>query len=69
MQALRCITINGAYLAFDEKKKGSLEPGKLADLAVLDRDYLNCSDDEIRRIGVKLTMLDGRVVFRAGQKP
>jgi hypothetical protein len=68
-QALRCITINGAYLAFDEKKKGSLEPGKFADLAVLDRDYLSCPDDEIRRISVTLTILDGQVVYRAGPQP
>jgi hypothetical protein len=68
LQALRCITINGAYLAFDEKRKGSLQPGKLADLAVLDRDYLSCPESEIRRITPVLTMLDGRVIYRAKSK-
>jgi predicted amidohydrolase YtcJ len=65
LQALRCITANGAYLAFDEKRKGSLAPGQLADLAVLDRDYLLCPEEEIRRIKPVLTMLDGKVIYRA----
>jgi len=68
LQALRCITANGAYLAFDEERKGSLQPGRLADLAVLDRDYLTCPEDEIRRIKPVLTMLDGKVIYRAKTK-
>jgi hypothetical protein len=64
-QALRCITTHAAYLAFDEKKKGTLEPGKFADLVVLDRDYLTCLESEIRLIRPRLTMLDGKIVFQA----
>lgn len=63
MDALKCVTTNPAYLGFDEAKKGSLEPGKLADLAVLDRDYLSCPEAEIRRIEVEMTVLDGKIVF------
>ena len=45
--ALRCATTNGAYLTFDEDKKGSLEPGKFADLAVLSADPLDVSQDKL----------------------
>lgn len=43
--------------------KGSLEPGKLADLVVLDRDYLACPEEEIRAIRPLATMVAGRFVF------
>jgi predicted amidohydrolase YtcJ len=62
-EALRCVTTNAAYLGFDETKKGSLEPGKLADLAVLDRNYLTCPEEEIRNIKVVTTILNGRVIY------
>ena len=45
MDALRCTTNNGAYLTFDENKKGSIEPGKFADLAVLSADPLTVEED------------------------
>lgn len=61
--ALRCVTTNAAWLSFDEEKKGSLTPGRLADLCVIDRDYLTCPEEEIRKIKVLLTMVDGKVVF------
>lgn len=63
MDALRAVTRTAAYLSFSERATGSLEPGKLADLAVLDRDYLTCPDEEIRKIGVLLTMVGGQVVY------
>ncbi len=62
--ALRCVTQTAAHLSFDENKKGSLETGKFADLAVLDRDYLTCPEEEIRRIKVQMTMVDGRIVYK-----
>lgn len=62
MDALRSMTLNGAYLSFDEDKIGSLENGKYADLAVLDRDYLTCPEEEIRRIKVLMTIVAGKVV-------
>lgn len=45
-----------------EQKLGSLEAGKLADLVVLDRDYLTVSDDDMPKIKVLLTMVGGRIV-------
>lgn len=63
IEALRAMTTSAAYLSFDEDRLGSLEAGKLADLAVLDRDYLTCPENDIRRIQVVLTMVGGKVVY------
>ena len=65
MQALRFYTINNAYLMFMEDKTGSIETGKLADFIVIDRDYLTCPVDQIRRIRVLETWLSGRKVYTA----
>jgi len=62
-QAIRLYTINNAYLTFEEKQKGSLEKGKLADLIVLDRDILTCPVDEVRNIQVEKTYLGGKLVY------
>jgi predicted amidohydrolase YtcJ len=62
-EALRLWTINGAYNSFEEKIKGSIEPGKLADMIVISKDYLTCPEDEIKDIEVLMTMVDGKVVY------
>jgi predicted amidohydrolase YtcJ len=62
-QAIRLYTINNAYLTFEEKEKGSLEAGKLADFILLDRDILECPVEEIREIEVGETWLGGERVF------
>ena len=62
-QAIRLYTINNAYLTFEEKEKGSLEKGKLADLIVLDRDILKCPVDEVKNIQVNQTYLGGKLVY------
>lgn len=64
-QALRAATINGAWLTFDEARKGSIEAGKLADLAVLDADPLTCPDDALKDIAADMTFLGGRLVHQA----
>lgn len=61
-EALRMYTETAAYLQFAEKDRGTIEAGKLADLVVLDRDYLNCAEDEIRKIEPVMTILGGREV-------
>ena len=61
--ALRALTINAAYLSFDEDKKGSIELGKLADLVVLSDDLFAVPEDQIREIEVVMTMVDGKVVY------
>jgi predicted amidohydrolase YtcJ len=58
-QAIRLYTINNAFLTFEEDEKGSLEPGKLADFIVLDRDILTCPVDEVKDIRVEATYLGG----------
>jgi predicted amidohydrolase YtcJ len=60
--ALRCATANGAYLTFDESKKGSLEVGKRADLAVLSDDPLMVEEGKIAELTSLMTMVGGRVV-------
>jgi predicted amidohydrolase YtcJ len=62
-QALIAHTRSNAYLFFQEDSLGSLEVGKLADLVVLDRDYLTVPAEEIKDIRPTLTMVGGRVVF------
>lgn len=61
-EALKTYTIWAAWRQFAEKSKGSIEPGKLADLVVIDRDYLTCPEDDILRIEPVMVILDGKVV-------
>jgi predicted amidohydrolase YtcJ len=63
--AIRMHTINGAFASFEERDKGSLEPGKLADLVVLAEDIARVPTREIRQIPVAMTVSGGRVVHEA----
>ena len=65
-QALVAHTRSNAYLLFRERDLGSIEAGKLADLAVLDRDYLTVPADQIKDITSVMTIVGGRVVHDAG---
>ncbi len=62
--AIRFYTINNAFLTFEEKQKGSLEPGKLADMIVLKTDLLNCPVDDVKDILVDQTWLGGQLVYQ-----
>ena len=66
-QAIRFYTMNNAYILFCDDKLGSLEPGKLADLIVLDTDLLSCLTEQIVKTKVLKTFLNGRPVFSANQ--
>jgi len=61
-EALRMYTTGAAYRHFAENSRGSIERGKLADLVVIDRDYLTCPEEEIRRIEPIAVMIGGRIV-------
>ena len=62
-EALRCGTMGGAYLTFEEDKKGSIEEGKLADMAVLSADLLTCPEEDIKDIVSDMTIVGGEVVY------
>jgi len=64
-EAIRMYTINGAYLSFEEDVKGTVEPGKVADLVVIDRDILTCPEDAIKETRVLRTILGGKTVYKA----
>src|SRR5205085_12123662 len=61
--ALRLYTLNGAWLSFEDGERGSLEPQKLADLAVLDRDYMTVPVEEVAKLHSMLTLVGGRAVY------
>lgn len=63
--ALRAYTINGAFQLRMEDRIGSIEVGKHADLVVLERDLFSVAPEEIHTVGVRLTMMDGRITFAA----
>lgn len=62
-EAIKAYTINAAYAEFTEKEKGSIEPGKLADLVVIDRNILKIKPEEIISASVLMTIVDGRIIF------
>jgi predicted amidohydrolase YtcJ len=64
-EAIRMYTVNGAYLSFEENIKGSIEPGKLADMIIIDRDILTCHEDDIKDTRVLRTILGGKTVYKA----
>ena len=66
LQALKAITINGAYIYREETSKGSLEPGKVADLVILDKNPLTVAPMAIKDIKVVETIKDGKTIYRAG---
>jgi predicted amidohydrolase YtcJ len=63
-EALKAFTIWTAYGQFEEKLKGSLKAGKLADFVVIDRDYFKCPANEIKDIQALITVLGGETVYR-----
>jgi predicted amidohydrolase YtcJ len=69
MEALRSYTLDAAYAGFEEDIKGSLTPGKLADITVLSKDIMTVPEDEILTTDVIYTIVGGKVMYSrdAGQ--
>jgi predicted amidohydrolase YtcJ len=66
MDAIRVYTQHSAYAGFDEDVKGSIEPGKMADFAVLAENPLTVPEDDLKDIPVDMTIVDGKIVFQNG---
>jgi predicted amidohydrolase YtcJ len=67
-EALRLYTIDSAFICHEEKEKGTLEVGKLADFIVVDRDVLKCPADEVKDTVVLTTVVHGKVVYQRAKK-
>jgi len=63
MEAIRAYTIDGAFAAWEEDVKGSIEPGKLADLVVVDRDPLTIDKDDLKNVKTLMTIIDGKIAY------
>jgi predicted amidohydrolase YtcJ len=64
MEALKSYTINGAYAGFEEENRGSLKPGKYADITVLSKDILKVPEDEIPTARVAYTIVGGKILYK-----
>jgi predicted amidohydrolase YtcJ len=62
-EAVRAYTVGSAYAEFQESEKGTIAPGKLADLVILSRDIFKIDPKEIENVKVVMTIMDGRVVY------
>jgi predicted amidohydrolase YtcJ len=63
-EAIYSYTMANAIAAFEEKQKGSLEPGKLADIVILSNNLVNCKDEEIQKTRVMMTIVGGKVKYK-----
>lgn len=68
-EALMCYTLGSAYASFDEKFKGTLDVGKLADMVVLSDNPLTVDPDEIKSIKVEMTIFNGEIAYQRGKRP
>jgi len=64
IEAIRAYTIDGAYAAWEEGVKGSIEPGKLADLVVVDRDPITIPPEDLKTVKTVMTIIGGKVVYK-----
>ncbi len=63
IEAVKCYTLNGAYASFEENFKGSIEPGKLADITILTKDLASIPSEDINNVQVEKTIINGKVLW------
>jgi predicted amidohydrolase YtcJ len=66
-EALASYTINNAYAAFEEGQKGSITPGKLADIVVLSENLLTVEESAIPKTQVEMTIVGGKILYLSGK--
>ena len=66
LEALWMYTVGGAYVCFEETSKGSVVPGKFADLVLLSGDPIESAPEDMRDLEVEMTIVDGEIVWRKG---
>ena len=66
---LQSYTAAGAYAEFEESRKGTLGPGKLADIVIWSSDIFALPPEQVKDATIRLTMLGGRVVYQAEERP
>jgi predicted amidohydrolase YtcJ len=66
-EAIEAYTLGSAYAEFGEKQKGSLAPGKLADVVILDSDLFSVAPEKIKDASVRYTVVGGKIVYEAGK--
>jgi predicted amidohydrolase YtcJ len=67
-EALRSYTWNAAYAAFEENSKGSLAPGKLADITVLSKDILTIPEAAIPSTQIEYTLVGGKILYKLNER-
>jgi predicted amidohydrolase YtcJ len=68
-ETIRAYTLGAAFAEFQDQVKGSITPGKLADIVLLDRDIFQTAPAELDQVKVLMTFVNGRVVYEAGRRP
>ncbi len=63
VEAVRCYTLEAAYASFMEDLTGSIEPGKLADIVILDEDLTSIMPDRVRDVKVRMTIVNGKILY------
>jgi len=66
VEAIKCYTLNCAFASFEEDLKGSIETGKLADVAVIDRDLTKMKPEDIRDSKIYMTIVNGKILYHKG---